>query len=107
MKSLVFTLLFVSASALALPPSTFFVANEGQWDGAFSFRCDLGPSTYFVTPTGMTIDLKERLETGDQRLEREPRTRFEERDKFDPTSSFILCPRSCPQAQFPELQSQS
>ena len=41
-----------------LPATDFFVANEGQWEGAFAFRYEGNGATYFLTPTGMTIDLR-------------------------------------------------
>jgi hypothetical protein len=37
----------------------FWIANEGQWPGDFQFKCEIGNSTYYVTPKGMTIDLRE------------------------------------------------
>ena len=48
-----------SGAGQRVSPGVFFVANEGQWDGDFSFRCDLGNAAYFVTTSGLTIDLRE------------------------------------------------
>ena len=37
----------------------YFVANEGQWEGDFQFKCEVGSTVYFVTPNGMTVDFRE------------------------------------------------
>jgi hypothetical protein len=75
MKCAGLLVLLVAATAYALPPSTFFVANEGQWEGAFAFRCDLGASTYFVTSMGMTIDLREKSQSENPKSQnRDPRS---------------------------------
>ncbi len=36
----------------------FWIANEGQWQGDFQFKCEVGSTIYYVTPQGMTIDLR-------------------------------------------------
>ncbi len=41
------------------PNSTYFVANEGQWEGDFQFKCEVGSTVYYVTPKGMTVDFRE------------------------------------------------
>ncbi len=48
-----------SAQPNALPAQVYFVANEGQWEGDFLFKLSAGNATYFITETGMTIDLRE------------------------------------------------
>ncbi|HEY3294144.1 MAG TPA: hypothetical protein VGL38_01765, partial [bacterium] len=50
-------LCFPSFAASPLPQTAFFVQNEGQWDGAFSFKYDAPGATYFLTSSGMTLDL--------------------------------------------------
>jgi hypothetical protein len=52
-----------SAFALSapLPANPFFVANEGQWEEPFEFKCSIGAATYFLTNSGMTIDLRSDL----------------------------------------------
>jgi len=47
------------ASGQTIPPSVFFVANEGQWPGEFAYRYDGGGGSWFITKTGLTIDLKQ------------------------------------------------
>ena len=42
-----------------LPKSSFFVANEGQWEGAFAFRYRGGGAMWFITPEGITIDFRQ------------------------------------------------
>ena len=49
----------VTASGQAIPASLFFVANEGQWPGEFAYRYDGGGGSWFITKTGLTIDLKQ------------------------------------------------
>ncbi|HEY3296208.1 MAG TPA: hypothetical protein VGL38_12325, partial [bacterium] len=53
-------ILLLATLALAgtpLPQTAFFVQNEGQWDGAFSFKYDAPGATYFLTSSGLTLDL--------------------------------------------------
>ncbi|HEY3293985.1 MAG TPA: T9SS type A sorting domain-containing protein [bacterium] len=40
-----------------LPQTAFFVQNEGQWDGAFAFKYEGKGAAYFLTESGMTVDL--------------------------------------------------
>jgi hypothetical protein len=47
------------ACAAPLPQHSYFVPNLGQWDGAFAFRYSRGSATYFLTETGMSLDLRE------------------------------------------------
>ena len=62
----------MGASAFCSPPSPrggtkgglssgspYWIANEGQWPGDFQFKCEVGNTGYYVTPQGMTIDIKE------------------------------------------------
>jgi hypothetical protein len=59
---LYFWAVFLAASvacAAPLPPSAFFVHNEGQWNAPFAFRFDGGGGSYFVTSSGLTIDLRQ------------------------------------------------
>jgi hypothetical protein len=52
-------LIFLSANFALADPAVFFVANEGQWPGDFAFRYEGGGGAWFVTRTGLTIDLKQ------------------------------------------------
>ncbi|MFZ5432715.1 MAG: hypothetical protein ACOZB3_02975, partial [Calditrichota bacterium] len=54
MKPFFLTLLFVSV-AFALPAPFHFEPNQGQWEGEFAYRCDVGNASYFLTGSGMTI----------------------------------------------------
>jgi len=45
--------------AADLPRTSFFVANEGQWEAPFAFRYDGAGGSYFVTSDGLTIDLRQ------------------------------------------------
>lgn len=45
------------------PQSMFFVANEGQWEEPVLFKLSGGGTTWFVTSTGMTMDIKEAVGT--------------------------------------------
>ncbi|HEY3294796.1 MAG TPA: T9SS type A sorting domain-containing protein [bacterium] len=42
-----------------LPQTDFFVQNEGQWEGAFAFKYEGRGAAYFLTESGMTMDLHE------------------------------------------------
>jgi hypothetical protein len=57
------TLLLLSSGTLLagqpLPQNSYFVPNLGQWDGDFAFRFSQGTTTYFLTETGMSLDLRE------------------------------------------------
>ncbi|HEY3296140.1 MAG TPA: hypothetical protein VGL38_11945, partial [bacterium] len=59
MRSFLILLLIATATLAGtpLPQTAFFVQNEGQWDGAFSFKYDAPGATYFLTESGMTLDL--------------------------------------------------
>ncbi|HEY3296059.1 MAG TPA: T9SS type A sorting domain-containing protein [bacterium] len=59
MRSFLILLLIATATLAATPqPQTaFFVQNEGQWDGAFAFKYDAPGATYFLTSSGLTLDL--------------------------------------------------
>jgi hypothetical protein len=59
MKHLPLLGFLLSVSAVFAAPPPYFVANEGQWDGTFAFKAQVGNVTYFVTSAGMTIDLRE------------------------------------------------
>ncbi len=54
---LVLLLLFSIPPAIAAPP--YFVANEGQSDAPFLFKTSIGNTTYYVTSSGLTIDIRE------------------------------------------------
>ncbi len=58
MKSFFLTLLLIS-SAFALPAPYHFEPNQGQWEGEFAYRCDVGNASCFLTSTGMTIAVTE------------------------------------------------
>jgi hypothetical protein len=64
MRKLLVLMLLVSGApwAWGMPPQAqtdYFVQNEGQWAGAFAFRFDGGGGSYFVTSSGLTIDLRQ------------------------------------------------
>ena len=62
MNRLFFLVLLLTASlafSQSPSPSVFFVENEGQWPGEFSFKYNGGGGTWFVTNDGLTIDLKQ------------------------------------------------
>jgi len=66
MRRLIIIALACSTCSLALaggnlPANDFFVENLGQWDGALAFRYQGGGATYYLTATGMTIDLHQSL----------------------------------------------
>jgi hypothetical protein len=50
--------LVCSGTAQQMPPSVFFVANEGQWEEPFAFMYSNGGATWFLTESGMTIDFR-------------------------------------------------
>jgi hypothetical protein len=59
--------LLLAASVWAgqpLPQHSYFVPNLGQWDGEFAFRFSQGSTTYFLTETGMSLDLREAVPRG-------------------------------------------
>ena len=60
---LVLCALCISPAAHAQPASSFFVPNQGQWDGDFLFRYQGPGVACFVTRTGMTLDLREHERT--------------------------------------------
>ncbi len=37
---------------------SYFIANEGQWEGDFQFKCEVGSTIYYITPHGMTVDFR-------------------------------------------------
>ncbi|RPH94817.1 T9SS C-terminal target domain-containing protein [candidate division KSB1 bacterium] len=47
------------ATAADIPPASYFIANEGQWEAPFAFRYDGAGGSYFVTSDGLTIDLRQ------------------------------------------------
>jgi hypothetical protein len=72
MRPALLLLLFLCVGADGNPPAlrfplasaggqggVFWIANEGQWPGNFQFKCEVGNTTYYVTPKGMTIDIHE------------------------------------------------
>jgi len=48
-----------NVTAADLPRTSFFVANEGQWEAPFAFRYDGAGGSYYITLEGMTIDLRQ------------------------------------------------
>jgi hypothetical protein len=72
--SMAILLPMVVVGAGSLPASLFFVANEGQWEEPFAFKASVGNAIYYVTPTGMTMDIREYEKP--QRT-RDPMDRFE------------------------------
>jgi len=66
-----------------LAETPYFVANEGQWEGDFQFKCEVGSVVYYVTPEGMTVDFREFKRYPKPRDPRDPLDvleRHEERD---------------------------
>jgi hypothetical protein len=63
--------------AAGLPRSSFFVANEGQWEGQFAFRYEGKGAMWYITPEGMTVDFRQ-YEGAPQRRREEPWQRAEE-----------------------------
>ncbi|MBK6911315.1 MAG: T9SS type A sorting domain-containing protein [bacterium] len=65
LKRVGFAVLFLGGIVLAgpitvnAPSNTYFIANEGQWEGDFSFKCEVGSAVYYVTPKGLTVDFRE------------------------------------------------
>ncbi len=57
--SVLLLLLGFAASADATGGSGYWIANEGQWEGDFQFKCEVGSTIYYVTPKGMTVDFRE------------------------------------------------
>ena len=52
----------LAVGAAGVPPAsgnTYWIANEGQWEGDFQFKCEVGSTVYYVTPKGMTVDFRE------------------------------------------------
>jgi hypothetical protein len=60
-----------------MPPSVFFVANEGQWEEPFAFKLSNGGATYYLTQSGMTIDLRQ-YDRPPRSLDHDPMDRFSE-----------------------------
>jgi hypothetical protein len=69
------------AAMQKLQASLFFVANEGQWEEPFAFKAAVGNAVYYVTATGMTMDIREYERP--QRA-RDPMDRFEMRHEPEP-----------------------
>jgi len=65
MPLLVLTLLILHSPLLAgglggvSASAPYFIANEGQWPGDFQFKCEVGSTIYYVTPRGMTVDVRQ------------------------------------------------
>jgi hypothetical protein len=57
----VFVLSMMAMAVPPLPQSSYFVPNQGQWDGAFDYYCDFGSMQCYVTTSGMTLDLHEQV----------------------------------------------
>jgi hypothetical protein len=90
MKRATIALLLLCATAMArdaamqkMPASLFFVANEGQWEEPFAFKAAVGNAVYYITPTGMTMDIREYDRS--QRA-RNPMDRFERMREQEPTT---------------------
>jgi hypothetical protein len=70
----------VMAGTPPLPPSIFFVANEGQWEEPFAFKLSAGGTTVWVTETGLTIDIRQYDRTASMNRGGRP----DGLDQFDP-----------------------
>ena len=58
MKTIIFAVIGLALSTAFAAPS-YFVENQGQSEAPFAFKANIGSATYFVTSTGMTVDLRE------------------------------------------------
>jgi hypothetical protein len=65
--------------AQTMPPSVFFVANEGQWEEPFAFKYSNGGATWYVTQSGMTMDFRQYDSSP-----LNPPTKWRETDPFPP-----------------------
>ena len=54
----------ISQASPVVPPSVYFVENQGQWQGDFRFRTALGHGAAFVTESGLVLDLRAKDEGG-------------------------------------------
>jgi len=63
--------------------STYFIANEGQWEGDFQFKCEVGSTVYYVTPKGMTVDFREFRKYSKPRDPRNPLDMLDKQDERD------------------------
>ncbi|NUO19659.1 T9SS type A sorting domain-containing protein [bacterium] len=61
----------------------FWIENEGQWDGDFSFKCEVGSTVYYVTPQGMTVDFREFKKYPKPRGQRDPLDMLERHEDQD------------------------
>ncbi len=50
----------ISQASSVVPPSVYFVENQGQWQGEFRYRAALGHGVAFVTERGLVLDLQSR-----------------------------------------------
>ncbi len=74
-------IVFAGPMTVNAPNSTYFIANEGQWEGDFQFKCEVRSTVYYVTPKGMTVDFREFRKYPKPRDQRDPMDMFErERD---------------------------
>jgi hypothetical protein len=71
------------AAIQKLPASLFFVANEGQWEEPFAFKASVGNVLYYVTPQGMTLDIRQYERS---HIARDPMDRFDPRHEPEPVS---------------------
>jgi hypothetical protein len=90
MKRTMIAVLLLCATAMArdaamqhIPASLFFVANEGQWEEPFAFKAAVGNAVYYVTPSGMTMDIRQHDRP--QRAH-DPMDRFERTHEQEPTT---------------------
>ncbi|NUO19453.1 T9SS type A sorting domain-containing protein [bacterium] len=75
----------ISAAPITVnaPNSTYFIANEGQWEGDFQFKCEVGSTVYYVTPKGMTVDFREFRRYPKARNSRDPLAHLERHEERD------------------------
>ncbi len=57
-------LVCITTAFAAVPPSVYFVENQGQWQGEFRYRAALGHGVAFVTERGLVLDLRAKDEGG-------------------------------------------
>lgn len=58
-----FALLLLCLSANAQPrPTTGFIANKGQWKGAFDYKLNIKPGKVYLSPTRFSVDLQQRYQ---------------------------------------------
>jgi hypothetical protein len=71
----------VSFAAARTSVAPYWIANAGQWEGDFQFKCEVGNAVYYVTPKGMTVDFRQYHRYPQARSQRDPMDRFDRDDE--------------------------